>query len=431
MMLLLANRLRNRVHYAWIVAALTFVTLLVVAGIRATPSVLIVPLEQAFGWSRDKITLAVSIGLFLFGLMGPFAAAAMQRFGIRRTMIAALVLLAAAMIGSSFVTSPLGLILTWGVLAGIGTGSMAMVLGVTVVNRWFESRRGTVLGLLTASTATGQLIFLPLLAWIVSRDDWRVVVWIVGGVALALIPLVALLLPERPQDLGLMRLGATNDVASTNTQGNPIAAAFRALRDASRTRTFWVLFITFFICGLSTNGLIGTHLIAFCADNGVPEIQAAGMLAAMGIFDIAGTTFSGWLSDRYDNRILLCAYYGLRGLSLMYLPYSDFSFYGLGLFTMFYGLDWIATVPPTVRLANERFGTQLSPLVYGWIGAGHQAGAAVAAYGAGVLRVQTNRYVEAFLFAGVSCIIAAILILTIKPRASVRNDASDLSLATT
>ena len=431
MMLLLANRLRNRVHYAWIVAALTFVTLLVVAGIRATPSVLIVPLEQAFGWSRDKITLAVSIGLFLFGLMGPFAAAAMQRFGIRRTMIAALTLLAAAMIGSSFVTSPFGLILTWGVLSGIGTGSMAMVLGVTVVNRWFESRRGTVLGLLTASTATGQLIFLPLLAWIVSRDDWRVVVWIVGGVALALIPLVVLLLPERPQDLGLMRLGATHDVSSTNTQGNPIAAAFRALRDAQRTRTFWVLFITFFICGLSTNGLIGTHLIAFCADNGVPEIQAAGMLAAMGIFDIAGTTFSGWLSDRYDNRILLCAYYGLRGLSLMYLPYSDFSFYGLGIFTMFYGLDWIATVPPTVRLANERFGTQLSPLVYGWIGAGHQAGAAVAAYGAGVLRVQTNRYVEAFLFAGASCIIAAILILTIKPRASVRNGASDLSLATT
>jgi len=308
---------------------------------------------------------------------------------------------------------------------------MAMVLGVTVVNRWFDSRRGTVLGLLTASTATGQLIFLPLLAWIVSRDDWRVVVWIVGGVALALIPLVALLLPERPQDLGLMRLGATHDVSSANTQGNPITAAFRALRDASRTRTFWVLFITFFICGLSTNGLIGTHLIAFCADNGVPEIQAAGMLAAMGIFDIVGTTFSGWLSDRYDNRILLCTYYGLRGLSLMYLPYSDFSFYGLGIFTMFYGLDWIATVPPTVRLANERFGTQLSPLVYGWIGAGHQAGAAVAAYGAGVLRVQTNRYVEAFLFAGASCIIAAILILTIKPRTSVRNGASDLSMATT
>ncbi len=255
-------------------------------------------------------------------------------------------------------------------------------------------------------------------------------VWIVGIVALALIPIVALFLPERPADVGLHRLGATQADVPSLTQVNPIVAAFRALRDASRTRTFWILFLTFFICGLSTNGLIGTHLIAFCADNGVPEVQAAGMLAAMGLFDIAGTTFSGWLSDRYDNRLLLFAYYGLRGLSLMYLPYSDFSFYGLGLFTMFYGLDWIATVPPTVRLANERFGTQLSPLVYGWIGAGHQAGAAVAAYGAGVLRVQTNRYVEAFLIAGAMCLVAAFLILTIGPREK-NARAPELSPATT
>ncbi|HEX4480883.1 MAG TPA: MFS transporter [Rudaea sp.] len=429
MILPLATRLRGRLHYAWIVAALTFVTLLVVAGIRATPSVLIVPLEKAFGWSRDRITLAVSIGLFLFGLMGPFAAAAMQRFGVRRTMIVALTLLSAAMIGSSFVDSPFQLILTWGVLAGIGTGSMAMVLGVTIVNRWFESRRGTILGLLTASTATGQLVFLPVLAWVALHHDWRVVVWIVGIVALALIPLVALFLPERPADVGLDRLGATEADAPALASVNPIVAAFRALRDASRTRTFWVLFLTFFICGLSTNGLIGTHLIAFCADNGIPEVQAAGMLAAMGLFDIAGTTFSGWLSDRYDNRLLLFAYYGLRGVSLMYLPFSDFSFYGLGLFTMFYGLDWIATVPPTVRLTNERFGTQLSPLVYGWIGAGHQAGAAVAAYGAGVLRVQTNRYVEAFLIAGSMCLVAAFLILTVRPRDQISR-APDLSPAT-
>jgi MFS family permease len=308
-------------------------------------------------------------------------------------------------------------VLTWGILAGIGTGSMAMVLGVTIVNRWFDSRRGTVLGLLTASTATGQLVFLPVLAWVVEHHDWRVVVWIVGIVALTLIPVVAFFLPERPGDVGLHRLGASQADGPALAHVNPIVAAFRALRDASRTRTFWVLFFTFFICGLSTNGLIGTHLIAFCADNAIPEVQAAGMLAAMGVFDIVGTTFSGWLSDRYDNRLLLFAYYGLRGLSLMYLPYSDFSFYGLGIFTMFYGLDWIATVPPTVRLANERFGTQLSPLVYGWIGAGHQAGAAVAAYGAGVLRVQTNRYVEAFLIAGAMCIVAAFLILTIRPRA--------------
>ena len=411
----LARRLQGRLHYAWIVAALTFLTLLVVAGIRATPSVLIVPLEQAFGWSRDRITLAVSVGLCLFGLMGPFAAAAMQRFGIRNTMIVALLLLASAMGGSAFVTTPLGLVLTWGVLAGLGTGTMAMVLGVTVVNRWFEHRRGTVLGLLTASTATGQLLFLPLLAWVVSHNDWRVVVWIVAGAALLLIPLVALLLPERPAELGLSRYGAAQDDAATPpSTANPLTAAFAALGEAARTRTFWLLFMTFFVCGLSTNGLIGTHLIAFCADNGIPEVQAAGMLAAMGVFDIVGTTFSGWLSDRYDNRWLLFAYYGLRGVSLLFLPYSGFSFYGLGLFTVFYGLDWIATVPPTVRLTTDLFGRERAPMVYGWIGAGHQLGAATAALGAGVLRVENNRYLEAFLLAGLACIAAAFLVLLVR-----------------
>jgi MFS family permease len=411
----LANRLHGRIHYAWIVAALTFLTLLVVAGIRATPSVLIVPLEHAFGWRRDSIALAASIGLCLFGLMGPFAAAAMQQFGVRRTMIVALLLLAAAMGGSAWVTSPLGLILTWGVLAGIGTGTMAMVLGVTIVTRWFHTRRGTVLGLMTASTATGQLLFLPLLAWIVGHADWRIVVYIAAAAALALIPLVAWLMPERPADVGLPRFGASErDDAAAPATSNPITEAFRALHIASRTRTFWLLFATFFICGLSTNGLIGTHLIAYCADNGIAEVQAAGMLAAMGVFDIIGTTISGWLSDRFDSRRLLCVYYGLRGLSLLYLPYSDFSFYGLGLFTMFYGLDWIATVPPTVRLTAERFGTERGPVVYGWIGAGHQVGAAVAAFGAGVLRVQTNRYVEAFLLAGLMCAVAAVLALLIR-----------------
>ncbi|MDR3387062.1 MAG: MFS transporter [Rudaea sp.] len=414
MQFMLAKRLRGRVHYAWIVAALTFVTLLVVAGIRATPSVLIVPLERNFGWGRDSITLAVSIGLVLFGLMGPFAAAAMQRFGIRRTMVAALALLAAAMGGSAFVTTPLGLILTWGVLAGIGTGTMAMVLGVTIVNRWFDANRGSVLGLLTASTATGQLLFLPILAWVVAHYDWRVVVWIVAVAAVVLIALVLLLMPERPADIGLGRFGGSDDAGADAATGNPVANAFRALGNASRSGTFWLLFGTFFICGLSTNGLIGTHLIAYCIDNGIPEVRAAGLLAMMGVCDIIGTTLSGWLSDRYDNRVLLCAYYGLRGLSLLYLPYSDFTFYGLGIFTVFYGLDWIATVPPTVRLTTERFGAAQAPLVYGWIGAGHQLGAATAAFGAGVLRVQTNRYVEAFLIAGITCLVAATLSLMIR-----------------
>ena len=411
----LAAALENRLHYAWVVAALTFLTLLVVAGIRATPAVLIVPLEKNFGWSRDQITLAVSIGLALFGLMGPFAAAAMQRFGLRRTMVAALLLLAAAMGGSAFVTTPLGLILTWGVLAGIGTGTMAMVLGVTVVNRWFDKNRGSVLGLLTASTATGSLVFLPVLTWFIDRgDDWRVVVYIVASASLALIALVLMLMPERPAEVGLFRYGATHADTSDATRTNPLAAAFGALATASKSGTFWLLFATFFVCGLSTNGLIGTHMIAFCADNGIPETRAAGLLMLMGIFDILGTTASGWLSDRYDSRVLLCVYYGLRGLSLLYLPWSDFSIGSLGLFTVFYGLDWIATVPPTVRLTTDRFGAQLSPLVYGWIGAGHQLGAATAAYGAGVLRVQTNHYVEAFLVAGAACLVAAVMALSIR-----------------
>jgi len=231
---------------------------------------------------------------------------------------------------------------------------------------------------------------------------------------LLLIPLVFFFMPERPADVGLHRYGATQPDPVATTKANPIATAFSALAEAARTRTFWLLFLTFFVCGLSTNGLIGTHLIAFCADNGIPEVQAAGMLAAMGVFDIIGTTFSGWLSDRYDNRWLLFSYYGLRGLSLLYLPYSDFSFYGLGLFTMFYGLDWIATVPPTVRLTTAQFGTERGPIVYGWIGAGHQMGAAIAAFGAGVLRVQTNHYVEAFLLAGMACLISAVMALWIR-----------------
>jgi sugar phosphate permease len=317
--------------------------------------------------------------------------------------------------GSAFVTTPLGLILTWGILAGIGTGTMAMVLGVTVVNRWFDKNRGSVLGLLTASTATGSLVFLPLLTWFIDRgDDWRVVVYIVAGAALALIALVLLLMPERPAEVGLFRYGATHADTSDATRANPLAAAFGALATASKSGTFWLLFATFFVCGLSTNGLIGTHMIAFCADNGIPETRAAGLLMLMGIFDILGTTASGWLSDRYDSRVLLCVYYGLRGLSLLYLPWSDFSIGSLGLFTVFYGLDWIATVPPTVRLTTDRFGPQLSPLVYGWIGAGHQLGAATAAYGAGVLRVQTNHYVEAFLVAGAACLVAAVMALSIR-----------------
>jgi sugar phosphate permease len=424
-MSLLSNRLaRGRIHYGWYVAGITFVTLLVAAGIRSMPSILIVPVEQEFGWSRATISFAVAINLILYGLMGPFAAAFMDRLGVRTTIVISLVLVASGVALTPLMTAPWQLVLLWGVVVGTGTGMTALVLGATVVNRWFSEQRGLVMGMLTASTATGQLLFLPLLAMIVQELGWRTAVLGVACAALVIVPLVMLLMRERPRDVGLAPFGKTEiEAAPPRSTGNPFAIAFAALLEGSRSRDFWLLFGTFFICGLSTNGLIGTHLIAACFDAGIPEVRAAGLLAMMGIFDLVGTTLSGWLSDRYNNRYLLAWYYGLRGLSLLWLPFAlDISFFGLSLFAVFYGLDWIATVPPTVRLTTNAFGREKAPMMFGWIFTGHQLGAAVAAFGAGVLRTAMDGYLEAFLLAGLACLVAAGMALAIgrAPKAPVR-----------
>jgi MFS family permease len=425
----LSKKLHGQLHYAWIVAAVVFLVLLVAAGVRATPGVLMVPLERAFGWSRSTISAAVALNLALYGLLGPFAGAAMQRFGIKRTVLCALVLLSSAVALSTAMRSPWQLLLTWGLMIGVGSGITAAVLAATVVNRWFRERRGVVMGALTASTATGQLVFLPLLAAIVESDGWRTAAWVVAVAVAMLIPLCAWLLFDVPDDLGLRPYGATAESESSTTQrsppkvqrtGNPVAMAWNVLKRAARVRDFWILFGTFFICGLSTNGLIGTHFISFCIDGGVPEVRAAGVLAMMGIFDLVGTTLSGWLSDRYDSRWLLFWYYGLRGLSLLYLPYSDFSFWGLGLFGMFYGLDWIATVPPTVRITNDIFGERDASVVFGWIFTGHQLGAAVAAFGAGTIHALFGAYTGAFLIAGTMCGVAAMAVLGARRTPSLR-----------
>jgi len=405
-------------NYAFVVVGVIFVALLVSAGLRSTPGVLMLPLERAFGWNRDIISLSAAIGIFLYGLVGPFAAALMQQIGIRRTMIGALIIMSAATGLSYFMTETWQLIATWGVLSGLGTGCVAMVLGATIVNRWFVSNRGLVMGLLTASTATGTLIFMPVLAALAQYSGWQAVVLTMASACLLLIPLAFFLVPERPGDLGLMPYGGTPDTpppAAIPAQ-NLIARTFGVLGRASRTKAFWLLFATFFVCGFTTNGLVGTHLIAMCGDYGIAEVQAAGLLAVMGVFDLVGTTASGWLTDRFDARKLLFIYYGLRGISLIYLPYSGFSFYALAIFAVFYGLDWIATVPPTLKLANEAFGDADTPIVFGWILAGHQVGAASAAFLAGYLRSQTGNYLEAFVIAGLTGIIAAILALMIRTR---------------
>jgi predicted MFS family arabinose efflux permease len=299
---------------------------------------------------------------------------------------------------------------------GLGTGMTALVLGATIAARWFAARRGLVVGILTASVATGQLVFLPLLASLTERVGWRVALGLIcvmlGVAAFA----VLLVMRDRPSDLGLRPFGdqGTEPLPAPPPNTAPImAAALGALRDAAKTRVFWILFATFFICGASTNGLIQVHLIPMCLDFGIPQVQAASLLAAMGVFDFAGTIVSGWLSDRYDNRWLLFWYYGLRGLSLLFLPFTDFSFYGLSLFAMFYGLDWIATVPPTVRLTAQRFGPERANLVFGWIFAGHQLGAGAAAFGAGLSRTVLATYLPAFFVAGALCIVAALIILAI------------------
>jgi sugar phosphate permease len=403
--------MQRRFHYAWVVMAVTFLVLLVGAGIRATPGILIVPLEHEFGWSDATISSAVAVNILLYGLIGPFAVAVMERFGLRRTVCTSLLLLTAGVALTALMRTPWQLMLLWGVVVGSGTGMVAVVLGATVANRWFVQNRGLVLGLLTASSATGQLVFLPLLASLAEHFGWRTVSLTVAAVAFALVPVVALLLRDRPADLGLPPYGGTMVEPSVIGTQNPALRALRALRDGMKSRDFWLLSGTFFVCGASTNGLIGTHLIPACIDHGIPEVRAAGLLALMGIFDFFGTTGSGWLTDRVDSRLLLFWYYGLRGLSLIFLPFSfDYSFYGLSMFAVFYGLDWIATVPPTVRLAEKSFGKENAALMFGWIAAAHQVGGAFAAWAAGYLRTETGNYVSAFISAGMICLMAAIMV---------------------
>ncbi len=404
----------RRIHYAWVVAAVTFVALMGAAGFRATPSVLIVPLQNEFGWNRAIISVAVSINLILFGLTGPFAAALMDRFGLRIVTVGALITVSAGALLTTVMNAPWQLYLLWGLVVGLGTGCMASVLAATVANRWFVQRRGLVLGALTAAGATGQLIFLPGLGWLAQSAGWRLAAIAVALAALAVVPVVALFLRNRPADLGLRAFGATEaDTVPTNT-GSPIANAFRGLRMGVRSRDFWLLGGSFFICGASTNGLIGTHLIPASMDHGMAEVTAASLLAVIGVFDVIGTLASGYLTDRFDSRWLLFFYYGLRGLSLLFLPYVFGSpLFALILFIVFYGLDWVATVPPTVQIARRVFGAQNFAIVYGWIFAAHQMGAATIAFAAGAVRTFFGDYQLAFMSSGLLCLVAAGLVLRI------------------
>ena len=410
---MIASWFSGRMHYAWVVVSVMFVVILTSVGVRATPGVLIVPLQQAFGWNAAVISGAVSLNILLFGLVGPFAAGLIQVIGLKRTVLASMVLLVIGAGASAFVSEIWQLYLTWGVLVGLGSGAGMVGLATAIANRWFVARRGLVVGLLTAGNASGQLVFLPLLASLTVSHSWHVVPLVVAGVILALIPVVLLLLPESPAAINLPPFGSAEVVALPPRSGNPFVIAISGLVRGARSIDFWLLFITFAICGFSTNGLVATHLIPYCIDHGISAISAAGLLAAMGVFDLIGTTLSGYLTDRYDSRILLFWYYGLRGLSLLVLPFTNFDIVSLTIFAAFYGLDWVATIPPTVTLTNQVFGKMDAPVIVSWIVAGHQIGGAIAALGAGEVRDLTGSYLPAFLASGATCLMAALMVLRI------------------
>ena len=406
----------RKIHPGWIAVAVTFVTLMATAGFRSAPSVLIVPLEDAFGWSRSDISLAVAINVLLFGLVSPFAAALMEKFGIRKVVMSALTTVSFGAFLTIFIQAPWQLIATWGVIVGVGTGSMALVFAATVANRWFVAKRGLVTGLLTAASATGQLIFLPGLSHLAQTYGWKSVSLTVASFALLVVPFVFFFLRDKPADLGLLPYGAPADwQPPAKSELSAVALAMDTLIQSSKRKDFWYLFGSFFVCGLSTSGLIGTHFIPAAHDHGMPTTLAASLLAMVGVFDVIGTVFSGWLTDRYDPRKLLFFYFGLRGFSLFLLPSILFSSIHPStlVFVIFYGLDWVATVPPTIMLCRAVLGPQRASVVYGWVFVGHQIGGAVAAFGAALLRVQIGDYAVAFYISGALCIVTSYFVLQI------------------
>ncbi len=405
---------RPRIHPAWWVAAVAFLALFGAAGFRAAPGALMVPLHHEFGWSTSVMSAAVAVNLLLYGLIAPFAAALMDRFGLRRVISTALLLVALGAAGSVMMTASWQLFVFWGVLIGGGTGSMALVLAATIANRWFVARRGLVMGVLTAGSATGQLVLLPPVAALAEHVGWRAASLLIGLTALAVIPLVLLVMRDHPEDRGTIPFGAdpATHTPPVRHEGGAMRRALEGLGFAVRHRSFWALAAAFAICGATTNGLIGIHFIPSAHDHGMSATTAAGLLAVVGVFDVVGTVASGWLTDRFDPRILLAVYYGFRGVSLVLLPWllAETIHPSIVLFVVIYGLDWVATVPPTAVLCRRIFGDR-GTIVFGWVFASHQVGAAVAALGAGAVRDVFGTYIYAFWGGAALCAIATVLSL--------------------
>ncbi len=414
--------MKTKLHPAWIVAGITFLTLIAAAAFRSTTSVLFEPLESEFGWSRTETSLAVTVNLLFYGLTAPFAAVLMEKYSVKKVALAALGLIASGTLLTVFMTDVWQLIVLWGVFVGLGTGGLALVFASIVANRWFVKRRGLVTGIFSAAYATGQLVFLPMIAHLVMSIGWQLGSLTVAAFAIFVIPIFALFFRNRPSDLGVSAYGAETNADTYSESPRSLAATFTVLFSAMRTKEFWVLAATFFVCGWTTNGLIGAHFIPAAHDHGMPATTAAGLLAVVGIFDFVGTILSGWLTDRFDSRVLLAIYYGLRGLALFSVPFV------LGptveppllFFVVFYGLDWIATVPPTIELIRRYFGLERTGIIWGWVFASHMIGAAVAAIFAGVIRDLQGSYFIAWITAAILCLLATVSLAALKKPAPIK-----------
>lgn len=408
----------KRIHYSWFILIIAFFSIIVAGITMSSSGVFINSFEKEFNWDRSLIALAFAVSLFLYGFSGPFMAALLEVAGLRKMMLGAMATLITGLILTLFMSQSWQLIIIWGGIIGLGASLFLTVLSPYVANHWFVKRRGLAVGILTASTATGQLILLPVLAIIIEQFSWRHAIGLILLLSTLMFIIILLFIKNKPQDIGMLPYGQEEELElpEEHHKKNPITIAFSGLFEAIKIKEFWLLAGSFFICGLSTSGLVGTHFVSYCISFGVPLVTAASFLSFMGIFNLVGTTLSGWLSDRFDNRWLLFWYYLLRGMSLLLLPYAlaQGSLPLLAIFTIFYGLDWIATVPPTISIARQTFGTNKSGVIYGWIFASHQAGAALAAYGGGLIYKFFNSYTWAFFLAGVFCALASLFVIMVK-----------------
>lgn len=412
----------KRIHYSWFILTVTFFSIIVVGIVVASSGVFLTPFENEFGWSRPTISLAFGICMFFFGVSGPFMAALLEVLGLRKMMLASMATLLIGLLLTFLMNQSWHLILIWGMIIGLGSSLFLTVLSPYVANHWFKEKRGLATGILTASTAMGQLILLPVLATVIENYSWRWAIGLIITLGIVMFIMILLFMKNSPKDIGILPYGQKEELDEKKEaqKGNPIIIAFNGLFTAVKAKEFWLLAGSFFVCGLSTSGLIGTHFISYCISFGIPLVTAASLLSFMGVFNMVGTTLSGFLSDRFDNRWLLFWYYLFRGASLVLLPFALMSgnITWIIVFTVFYGLDWVATVPPTINLARQIFGLQKSAIIYGWIYASHQAGAAVAAYGGGLVYKYFNNYTWAFTMAGVFCVLASLFVIVVKKQST-------------